>query len=113
MSEKAEALSNKKKPVEKKKRSTSPKKVKFEPGLTPEKVQESEHEESMLKESEQMEEELEADLRIIGEVGLEEEDHLLSLDNFCRVYMLIKKHVEPRLKHRLDSMKRERRRKLA
>lgn len=62
---------------------------------------------------EELREALQNDLETIGAVALDEEDRLLSFDDFCRVYMCIQKHVEPRLKASLDHLKKGRRRALA
>ena len=59
-----------------------------------------------------MREALQNDLETIGAVSLDEQ-YLLSFEDFCRIYMLIKKHVEPRLKASLDHLKKGRRRALA
>ena len=58
-------------------------------------------------------EEIDEDLNLIGDVKLDELDQLLPLDSFCRVYWLIRKHVEPRLEVSLAKLKKRRRRRLA
>lgn len=58
-------------------------------------------------------EEIDEDLNLIGDVKLDEEDQLLPLDDFCRVYWLIRKHVEPRLEVSLAKLKKRRRRRLS
>jgi len=49
---------------------------------------------------------------MIGDVKIDHEN-LLTLEDFNRIYMCIKKHVEPRLKSSLDHLKKHRRRALA
>jgi hypothetical protein len=52
------------------------------------------------------------DMNLIGEISINEEDGLLSFPDFCRLFQLIKKHVEPRLVSQLTKLKAERRRVL-
>ena len=51
-------------------------------------------------------------MNLIGEISINEEDGLLSFPDFCRLFQLIKKHVEPRLVSQLTKLKAERRRVL-
>lgn len=52
------------------------------------------------------------DMNLIGEITINEEDGLLSFPDFCRLFQLIKKHVEPRLVNQLAILKANRRREL-
>jgi len=110
MSEKASIQSSIKKTIEKKK--TSPKKVKFGLDLCEESKNEETTSSHFLKESDTIQEELDLDISLIGEVTVST-DGLILFDDFCRVYFMLKKHVEPRLEHKLQSLKRERRKKLS
>lgn len=53
-------------------------------------------------------EQLQEDMKVIGSINL---DHFgnLSFSDFCRLYTLIKKHVQPRLQTSLANYKKERR----
>ena len=51
-------------------------------------------------------------MNLIGEITKNDEDDLLSFPDFCRLFQLIKKHVEPRLTFQLAQLKDERRKAL-
>ena len=51
-------------------------------------------------------------MNLIGEITINEDDGLLSFPDFCRLFQLIKKHVEPRLVNQLAKLKIERRKAL-
>lgn len=51
-------------------------------------------------------------MNLIGEIETNQDEDLLSFVDFCRLFQLIKKHVEPRLNQRLAQLKIDRRKAL-
>ena len=51
-------------------------------------------------------------MNLLGDIHKNEEDELLSFADFCRLFSLIKKHVEPRLASELFQLKEDRRKAL-
>jgi hypothetical protein len=49
---------------------------------------------------------------LLGDITANQDDNLLYFNDFCRLFVLIKKHVDPRLQKRLFDLKEERRKLL-
>ena len=50
-----------------------------------------------MRDIEAISEEIMEDITLLGEVRVEEETGLLSFDNWCRIYRILKKHIDPSL----------------